>query len=786
MKQLHTLCGIAVMSTVLVFAPPARGQQPSVKETEQMDFAQGLLARGMYDMATAEYQKFIVAFPQSPYIEEANLAVGESLFLAQKTPDALAALNAFKQAYPASPRMSTVLLRLGQVYIQQKQYDAALKELTSIDPAARLTGPELQSFYFYTGKAYRGRGDLSPALVYFQKAFETSDAHAHTPYAYQEFAEIRVEADQYKEGIEAYTKAAQSVDEESLKGYFAYKVAETMFLSGDYAGAIDGFHQVLARYPGLDIAHGALANLLLAHLNSAQYDQVLAEYAANAALIKDDAGSFSPHFTAARAYIKLNKYDEATALLNKILSFAGLKDEDRRKALVKKADIAIGRKQYQEAVAILEGGLPTGAEAADEAVFLTARAYYGLGDLARSGELFAHVKDTYPDSSYVPAAILGMAHALQGTGRYAEAADFFMKYYHTDGEEVLRADALYDAAMMARKLELDKDAMSRAEEYLKVFPSGERHEDIVLLLGDLYAKNERAEDAVGLLQQYLTDLQKVKRPDAVYFLLGFNQQRAGREEQALEAYAKVSLNKEDPKFYASALKNSAAIYMKRKDWPQAAQSFDRVVQEIDANYLDLKTYLWLCDQYLRGMKFNDLLRISRKAQVSFAEQGQFELAYFEAEALRGLKDADHALKAYDIVLASPDKNMYTGGARIGKGLLLIDQGRLDEARAEFQKALEETPEDHTVTLRARFETANIAVLQKNTDEAVKFYLLVATIYEDDEYCPESLLRAGGILENLGRFDEARKGYEEILEKYKDSPSATQAKERIAALRERKN
>ena len=70
----------------------------------------------------------------------------------------------------------------------------------------------------------------------------------------------------------------------------------------------------------------------------------------------------------------------------------------------------------------------------------------------------------------------------------------------------------------------------------------------------------------------------------------------------------------------------------------------------------------------------------------------------------------------------------------------------------------------------------------NLDEALKFYLLVATIYDDDYYCSESLLRAAKIAEQLKRKTDALKMYSEILDKYKNSAAADYAKERVGLLK----
>ena len=45
--------------------------QESVKASEQLEFVQGLLSRGMYDMAISQCRKFIVDYPHSTFLQEA-------------------------------------------------------------------------------------------------------------------------------------------------------------------------------------------------------------------------------------------------------------------------------------------------------------------------------------------------------------------------------------------------------------------------------------------------------------------------------------------------------------------------------------------------------------------------------------------------------------------------------------------------------------------------------------------------------------------------------------------
>lgn len=773
-----------VLATVcfsLSLISPLQAQVTEGEETEQMDFAHGLLERGLYDMASAEYQKFITAHPGSAYIQEAVLAIGESYFLAKDFPKAIEAFNQFKRQYPDSDKYPSALLRLGQVYISQKNFDEALKELTSMDADPRLKGQFLQSFHFYKGKIYLEKKDSVKALEYFEKASQIAEASAYTANAYEQIAEIHISSSQYEKAIEAYSKAIPSTRDESLKGYFIYKLGESYFLAGKYQEATGQFQQILTQYPNYEVVREAVTNLLAAYFNLNQYDQVASEYQHHASFIKEEEPYFNIHLTAVKALVELKKYDEALALLDKINFFPGLKDEEKRAIILTKADVLIKQKKYQEGVTLLEGALPGNADDRDNIFFIKAQGYFGLGNFEKASTFFQDVSANHASSSFAQASLLGAAHAREKMGNYKEAGEFFLKYYQLEKNETLRSEALYDAALMSVKLNELAVAAERAKEYAKTFPGGTFYEPSILLLADVYNKSNQSDKAVTLLKDYLTHPEQIQRPDAVNFLLGYSQQFSGQPEEALNMYAQVAINKDDPKFYISSLKNMAGIFLNQGKEAEAAGVFDRLITDVEHNTLDLKTYLWVCEAFLKDKKFQDILRITKKAEGVFPNDGKSALAYFKAEAYRGLNERENALKFYDIALSSA-QNTYSGGAHIGKGLCLTEVEKLDEARSEFQKAIDKNPDDFTVTLRARFELAKIADEQKNPEEALKFYLLIGTIYEDNEYVPESLLRAAKILDSLNRKEESLKIYQDIVAEYPDSSQAVLVNAKISGAK----
>ena len=779
--RLNGLSIIVLLCAAVAFQSPA-GAQASVKEAEQLEFAQGLLSRGMYDMAVLQCQKFIAEFPKSPSLEEAYLSLGEAYFLSQDFKKAADAFNQFKQLYPNSEQLPLSVLRLSQIALQQQNYDDALKNLNSSDMIKKVSGAMLQSYDFYIAKAYAGKADNANALAYYQKASQVEGTFAYTADALKEIGKIDAQNGKYDDAMQAYTQSLKAADDDTLKGELSYRMAEVSFLSGKYADAIKGFEQVVDQYPTLGFTLDALSSMLLSCFNLEQYDQLLAAYQKYSSLIKQDESCFGIHEAAILAYIELGQFDAANALLDRVMAFSGLKPQEKLKVYIKKADILVRQKKYKDALSLLDAQVPATTDGADEAYFLRAEANFGLAEYDQAFNFYENVFLNFPGSRFYKAALLGQANARQEAGRFKEAHDLFFKYYGIQDDPALKAEALYDTLISALKAK-DADAIvSAAQQYLKDFPTGAKYGEVLLLLADHEGSNNQSKDAIALLQDYLAKAASVESPNSVHFLLGYNEALLGNMDEALKDYAQVDGQKEGGKFYFDALKNMAIICMNQKHLDQARVYFDLLISKADQNDLQVGTYIWVCNQFLKEQKYTDVLRIAGQAEKRFKGQDLQEVQYFEAEALRGLGRCDDAGKVYAQVIVSKQKDAYTGSAHIGWGLCLAQAKKYDDAKKEFQSSLDENADDFTITAHARFEMANLLEAQGSLEDALKMYLLIATIYDDDYFCSESLLRAAKISEKLKRNADALKMYSEILDKYKKSTAALYAQGRVGHLK----
>jgi len=157
------------------------------------------------------------------------------------------------------------------------------------------------------------------------------------------------------------------------------------------------------------------------------------------------------------------------------------------------------------------------------------------------------------------------------------------------------------------------------------------------------------------------------------------------------------------------------------------------------------------------------------------------MAYFQAESYREKQNFPEAMTQYDFVLNSGERGQFAAAARIGKGLCLVAQQRYEEAKKEFDSAIAQNSDDPTVMLRARFEIGNLEAARNNPKGAVKFFMLVAALYEDSLYCPQALWKAGQIFEQLGNPKEALNVYQELVQRFSQHELSAPAQERIKVL-----
>src|SRR5690606_8069568 len=103
--------------------------------------------------------------------------------------------------------------------------------------------------------------------------------------------------------------------------------------------------------------------------------------------------------------------------------------------------------------------------------------------------------------------------------------------------------------------------------------------------------------------------------------------------------------------------------------------------------------------------------------------------------------------------------------------------------AEAIESYRRVTDSHTgaTAARAQFQIGECLFAMKRLDEAIRELLKVDILYQQSEWSAASLYEAGRCFEEQGRRGEAREQYEQVVNRFGESPWAGLARERMAKL-----
>jgi tol-pal system protein YbgF len=91
-----------------------------------------LLKSGQYEKATAAFQKFLVTFPDSALVDNAQYWLGESYYVTRRYDDALKAFRTVVDKYPESRKLPDAWLKIGYTQYEMKAWKPARDALTRV------------------------------------------------------------------------------------------------------------------------------------------------------------------------------------------------------------------------------------------------------------------------------------------------------------------------------------------------------------------------------------------------------------------------------------------------------------------------------------------------------------------------------------------------------------------------------------------------------------------------------------------------------------------------------
>ncbi len=230
----------------------------------------------------------------------------------------------------------------------------------------------------------------------------------------------------------------------------------------------------------------------------------------------------------------------------------------------------------------------------------------------------------------------------------------------------------------------------------------------------------------------------------------------------------MASNKEDQKTQEVIIKqpketNSAVSDFMEDPLAQAEDVYSKYKKPINI----ATTVFLLAVAALVGWKYY----ITTQEQEAQSQMFQ-SVYYFEADSLSKALNGDGNYPGLIEIADSYGMTKAGNLAKFYSGLALLKQGKFDEADGYLKDF---SSNDYLVQARAYCLIGDVNMELKKYEEATKYYDKAADYKPNKEFTPGYLIKLGLAQEKANNLEAALETYTEILDKYPNSPSSTEAK-----------
>lgn len=742
---------------------------PSPRD-DAWDFANGLYARGMYDLAADEYRSFLSDYPDDPEVETARFRLAECLYMQRKYGEALPiyaelARSGGARAPAAAAREGMCLAALGR--------PAEAVERLSALPEGVPAG--LLAAALYTKAEELGElGRTEEELAALRQAAGIAGGGSHAFLAGMRLAERLAALERHEEAQAALRALMEGSWVQEQRASAGLRLAEMLYERGEYERSLSTYDEVLGRFADTAAARRAAFGRLWPLYALGRDEEVLREAGSLLERFPNDELVPFARYMRGSALFRLGRYREAIAELSKVETAPpGTRWAVEAASKIGWAELALGEPELalSKADSLLRNASLAGSKRA-EAHLLAGQALSALGRSAEAAERFRQAVEADPLGPLAAESLYRLGFALDGAGKAQEAVRVLSGIARDYPSSPYAEPGLLDGARVALAAGLWEEAEEAARSFLERWPDSRHAPAVLQVLGTALYNQGRYEEMAAVYEELLKLYPTAPEAAHAHYWLGWDAARRGEPALAAARFEAVVKDFPDSAYRGDALLRLGIARIAMGEEPAAAEAFLRV-QEENLPLPDEQA-LWLGRWLLKNGDPARAREVFSAVEGSTLdpEMAQAALAGL-GEALRLLGDVGASRETFERLLERYPEGSYRGEAHLGLGRLARRAGLREEAVRQFKEAVASST--GRAAALALIELAQMDEEAGNHEEAARSYLRVAILYPFEDLAAGALLAAGRELLAAGDAEQARKSWAELLERFPDSAEAREAR-----------
>jgi len=734
---------------------------------EQLDLANSLYSRKMYDLAVPEYEKFLISSGAGGGRDAALFRVAECHRMLGNIPAARAGYEKLAMEFQKGEFAGAGAYRLGEFLFGEKNYEAANAQFQTAAHESKDGEVRLTALYF-----------SARSLDYLKRDKEARDAYkavlavqGKNPYrehALMAAADIDARSGEKEAALAAYEELGKS-GKSAMAAEAAVKAAALASDLGQKEKAVALFEKAANNPEGGDWKPVAIIGAMRLRYQTSSYKAV-ADMAAAVDQLPADTRPEGLQILAA-SYRQLGNNLDARRIYDRILKEfpdSAPSGDARFQRLV--SLYALKDKNLSAEVdAFLEK--TTNPKERTQALLLKAETLFKQGDYAGAGKVYEGLLSRELADDLRADALYKYAWCLAATGDHPAAATAYSEFLAKFPDHKLAVTALAQRALSKQESKAFDSAIEDFDVIAAKYPGTKENELALQQKALIFGQQKKYPEMSQAFEKLLAEFPKSAAAGQANFWLGW----AAFEQKDYKAAI--------PKL-ETARTLDAAQYGERASlriilsyyYMEDRESVAREAAGYKGGNLPAEITLWLASHLVDEGNYAKaealLLPLAANPAAltpdAWINLGESEIRLGKFKEARGPVDKflatarDPATRARGLMASAQIhlgmKNPAEAGTVVEEVLLLQPEGRLNA--------------------EARILQGDILLAQGNADAAARAYMTVAVLLEDPTITPRALQKAADAYGRTNNRFEAEKALAQLRQKYPDfqkSPKSPKTK-----------
>jgi len=749
---------------------PARETEGA--DRRQLEYANGLFTRKLYDLAIPEYQKYLEDYPGRPGRANAYFSLGECYRNLNRVSSARTNFQKVLNDYGDSEFAGAAAYALAEMAFTEKDYAAALPLFHRSAAKSKESAVALSARYF-EARCLEATGRKEEAADIYVQVAEGGNPNPYREDARTTAASIFAARGRKIDALKQYEALANEAQKPALKaesavrgGVIALELVQADKSKIDKAMA-DKAAALLQKGRTLPEAgkFRAIAQVGLRRLQyqTGQYAQLLADYKKEQEKLPE-AAQAEVLLLAANSERQLGNSKEAEALYRQII--AKYPDREEAKDAAYQRLINVYNSDPSALNAAVDEFLATNPtnERADQAKLLKAEALYKQQNYTEAASIYGELRASQLSTRLRAEAAykLGLCHVQ--TKNVPGVIEAFTYYAQTFPDSPEVPAALGQRALAYEQSKNYAAALTDLNIILAKYPKAHEREATLQLKALILGQQENTKGMVETFRQLLKEFPKSSVAAQAQYYIGKAAFEAKDYKTALAALNTArQLNKEQYYNLASLRIILCQFYL--KDRPALTKEVNTFMANSPNVNVPPEVLEWLGIEYYNEKNFQASEKyLSALRKIDNPGSVKPDFLFYLGDAATKLKNLAEAEDAFSKYLQTATDPAGKAKVLLALGAVKISAHKPDDAQKIAEEIMSLQPEGR-VNAEARLLAGEVQLERGNFDDAGKAFKGVALLYDDPAITPRALDKAALAYRQAGKTEEADRLSRELRERY---------------------